>query len=263
MAELCADCANCFGLCCVGLTFTASSDFPVDKPAGTPCPNLTAAHRCTVHDTLRERGYVGCVSYECIGAGQRVSQQTFGGRDWRWHSDIAAEMFAALPVMRQLHELLAYLADAAARPAARGLHETVRGAAAEVESYAAAGPRELLETDLDELRTRIGPLLREVSVLVRAGFAGPDRAGADLAGADLHGADLRGADLRGGCLIAADLRSARLNTADLIGADLRAANLSGADLTDALYLTQAQLNSARGDLKTAISRPFERPGHWT
>ena len=69
MVELRADCASCFALCCVGLTFIASVDFPVDKPAGEPCVNLTPAHRCGVHASLRSRGYAGCVSYDCIGAG--------------------------------------------------------------------------------------------------------------------------------------------------------------------------------------------------
>ena len=33
--ELQADCAHCFGLCCVALPFARSADFAVDKPAGT------------------------------------------------------------------------------------------------------------------------------------------------------------------------------------------------------------------------------------
>jgi hypothetical protein len=37
----------------------------------------------------------------------------------------------------------------------------------------------------------------------------------------------------------------------------------GADLTGALFLTQAQLNAARGDQATALSSALPRPSHWT
>ncbi|RQX15913.1 oxetanocin A resistance protein, partial [Micromonospora arida] len=39
-AQLRADCGRCFGLCCVVPAFAASADFAIDKPAGSPCPNL-------------------------------------------------------------------------------------------------------------------------------------------------------------------------------------------------------------------------------
>ena len=81
--ELHADCARCFGLCCVALPFARSADFAVDKPAGTPCTNLQEDFRCGIHGALRERGFAGCTVFDCFGAGQKVSQVTFGGQDWR------------------------------------------------------------------------------------------------------------------------------------------------------------------------------------
>lgn len=49
---------------------------------------------------------------------------------------------------------------------------------------------------------------------------------------------------------------------DVLGVDLRDADLSGADLDGALYLTQMQVNSARGDSRTVLPDGFERPSHW-
>jgi hypothetical protein len=83
MTELKADCANCFGLCCVALQFTASSDFAFDKAAAEPCRNLLADFGCSIHPQLRQRGMKGCTVYECFGAGQRVAQQTYAGQSWR------------------------------------------------------------------------------------------------------------------------------------------------------------------------------------
>lgn len=51
--------------------------------------------------------------------------------------------------------------------------------------------------------------------------------------------------------------------ADLIGADFRDANLSGADLTGAIFLTQVQVNSAKGNDQTKLPSTVMRPMHWT
>lgn len=82
-------------------------------------------------------------------------------------------------------------------------------------------------------------------------------------GAKLKGADLRYANLRGAYLIAADLRGADLRAADLIGADFRDADLSGANLATSIFLTQFQVNAARGDASTKLPPSLSRPGHWT
>ncbi|MGH3324354.1 MAG: pentapeptide repeat-containing protein, partial [Streptomyces sp.] len=68
--------------------------------------------------------------------------------------------------------------------------------------------------------------------------------------------------LRGARLVAADLRNADLRAADLIGADFRDADLSGADLTGSIFLTQPQLDAAKGDATTRIPGGLQRPAHW-
>jgi uncharacterized protein YjbI with pentapeptide repeats len=106
-----ADCTRCSGLCCVAPAFTASADFAIDKPAGRPCPHLAGDFRCGIHERLRPEGFPGCAVYDCFGAGQQIVQVIFGGRDWRTEDDLAAPMFAALPVVRAMHELLWHLAE--------------------------------------------------------------------------------------------------------------------------------------------------------
>ncbi|MFD3569134.1 pentapeptide repeat-containing protein, partial [Streptomyces sp. NPDC058667] len=106
------DCANCFGLCCVALPFAKSADFAVDKPPGEPCRNLQEDFRCGIHTRLRPSGFQGCTVYDCFGAGQQVSQVTFGGVSWREAPETTSRMFDVFYVMRQLHELLRYLTEA-------------------------------------------------------------------------------------------------------------------------------------------------------
>jgi uncharacterized protein YjbI with pentapeptide repeats len=241
-------------LCCVAPAFAKSADFAIDKPAGRPCPNLAGDFRCAIHDRLPERGFPGCVVFDCFGAGQQVTQVTFGGREWRGTPGIAGQMFAVLPVMRQLHELLWYVTQALELAAARRLHPKLRGALEETTALTAGTPEELLALDLDAHRRRVNPLLQKASELARAGAGGrrADYRGANFIGRRMKGADLRGASLRGALLIGADLRGADLRTADFTGADLRGADLRGADLTGALFLTESQVKAAVTDATTTL-----------
>ncbi|MEU6854653.1 pentapeptide repeat-containing protein [Actinacidiphila alni] len=261
--ELVSDCGNCFGLCCVALAFTRSADFAADKAAGEPCGHLGGDDRCGIHDGLRGRGYRGCTVYDCLGAGQKLSRITFGGSDWRGAADGGRAMFALLPVVRQLHELLRYLGEIVALPAARPVHAAAAEAAARISALSLGDADSLLALDVAAERAAVNEILLRGSALARAGLRGRDRRGADLVGSRLRGANLRGADLRGAYLIAADLRGADLRLADLIGADLRDADLRGADLSGALFLTPPQLAAARGDSATTIPSAFARPPHWT
>ncbi|ASU79693.1 pentapeptide repeat-containing protein [Actinopolyspora erythraea] len=263
-SELRADCSNCFGLCCVALPFTASADFPVDKAAGTPCGNLLADFRCGIHTRLRDEGFAGCVTFDCFGAGQRVSHHTFGGTDWRRAPETARAMFDSFAVMRQLHELLWYLTEALELARPRELREELREAHERVERLTGHSAEALVALDPNALRDEINPLLLRTSELAREGLpgSGVNHRGADLLGADLCNADLRGASLRGACLIGARLTGADLRTADVIGADLRGADLGGADLRGSLFLTQPQVNAARGDARTGLPDTVSRPAHW-
>jgi uncharacterized protein YjbI with pentapeptide repeats len=263
--DLRADCARCFGLCCVAPAFSASADFAIDKAAGKPCHNLQSDFRCGIHGTLRERGFPGCTVYDCFGAGQRIAHVTFGGQDWRETPAIAAQMFAAFTVMRQLNELIWYLTEALTLQPARSLHGDLGRALDETERLTHQGPDDLVELDVAAHRQDVNRLLLRTSELVRAGAPRQkvDRRGADLIGKNLRGADLRGANLRGAYLIGADLRGADLRMADLIGVDFRGADLAGADLTDSIFLTQFQINAAKGDLGTRLPAALHRPPHWT
>lgn len=266
---LTADCARCFGLCCAALPFARSADFPEDKAAGQPCRNLQTDFRCGIHSRLRDDGWKGCTVFECFGAGQQVSQVTFDGVSWREAPATGTQMYAVFAVMRQLHEMLWYLRevdelgdDGVATTAVR----------TELLAHVNSSPERLEAFDVAALRGRVGAVLREASsrhrrslrahANTRKSLLRKVAAGADLAGTDLSGRDLRGVDLRGASLIAADLRTSDLRHADLLGADLRDARLSGADLRGALFLTQPQVNAARGDRRTRLSARLRRPSHW-
>ncbi|WP_445996862.1 pentapeptide repeat-containing protein [Okibacterium fritillariae] len=268
---LAADCANCFGLCCVALSFARSADFAFDKPAGEPCANLQTDFACGIHERLRPSGFRGCTVFDCSGAGQKVSRDMYGGVSWRDDPAVRAEMFAVFPVVRDLHELLWYLAEASELSVDAALRDEVAAAFASTRDLTDLAPGDLLSRDIEPLRSRVGEMLGRVSEQVRGQLTPPwtpsavtRKVGprADLMGARFAGRDLRGANLRGSLLIAADLRGTDLTGTDLLGVDLRDAVLDGAQLDGALFVTQRQLNSARGSSATVLPAWVDRPSHW-
>ncbi|MFI2702231.1 pentapeptide repeat-containing protein [Cellulosimicrobium composti] len=284
--DLRSDCARCTALCCVGLHLVRSADFAIDKPAGTPCPNLRGDFGCGIHSRLRESGFPGCVAYDCLGAGQRVTaavRAAHDGATWRDDPAAARDAFAALPVVTQLHELLWYLTEVLALDAAAPVHDDARLALDRTAALAALAPADLLALDVGAVRREVGPLIDRAGALVRdaarsgrgsrasSTAGGPAsaprprslvepspavrrrlRPGADLVGADLRALDLTGADLRGALLLGADLRGSRLDVVDLLGADLRGADARDTDLSRALFLTPAQAGAVRRDERTAL-----------
>jgi Pentapeptide repeats (8 copies) len=262
--ELRADCSRCVALCCVAPTFGASADFAIGKPAGVPCPNLAADLGCAIHPRLREAGFAGCVTFDCFGAGQHLTQDTYDGLDWRDAPEVAPQMFAAFAVMVRLHELLWHLREALAMPQVPALHPALQAAFDHTVRLTSLPPEDLVEVEVVSHRQEVNELLVRVSAVVRSHAPQPtrDHRGADLIGANLRAADLVGASLRGAQLVGADLRGADLTLTDLTGADLRGARLGGALLAGSLFLTQPQISSAVGDATTTLPESLTRPPPW-
>jgi uncharacterized protein YjbI with pentapeptide repeats len=199
-SNLRVDCENCFGLCCVALSFAASADFAVDKDGGKPCPNLQPDFRCSIHKNLRQQGFKGCTVFDCFGAGQKVSQVTFEGIDWRDRPETAKKMFDVFPIMQQLHEMLWYLTEALTLKASRPLHNELSFMLEETERLTRLCPDALMKLDIPSHRTDVGALLLRTSELVRAVSRSHDQNSRkskkiDRQGADLIGANLKGSDL--------------------------------------------------------------------
>src|SRR3954454_1041764 len=126
--QLRADCSRCAALCCVGPAFARSSDFAIDKPAGTPCLHLLDDFRCEIHDRLRPEGFAGCTVFDCFGAGQRTLA-AYDGRSWRDAEVSASEQLAVFEALRVVHELLWHLAEVLRREEATAVHAEARALA--------------------------------------------------------------------------------------------------------------------------------------
>jgi hypothetical protein len=227
-----ADCTRCFALCCE-LPFARGRDFPEDKAAGARCRNLAGNHECTVHAQLLDLGWRGCVAFDCFGAGQQVCQVSYASVDDPTRVEERAAVFA---VVRQLHEMRFLLGDPGC--AASSYADLARALDSELAEQAGLPPAALVAVDLPALRDRARDIFTRVA------------------------AERGGVDVRGTMLLAGDLRRQGLRGANLLGADLRDTDVRGADLSTALFLTQSQVNAARGDAATRLPARLSRPTHW-
>lgn len=110
------DCSRCAALCCMAPAFDAGPSFALDKPAGTPCPYLRGNGRCRIHDQREQAGFSGCIRFSCDEAGQRVTQDCFGGQSWRKQPQLAVPMMLAFQKARRIHGWLLLLHQAKKLP---------------------------------------------------------------------------------------------------------------------------------------------------
>lgn len=212
------------------------------------------------------------MAYDCLGAGQKVAQVIFGGKDWMKNPDTSKLMFDTFLIVHQLHELLWYLTEALAFQKAHELHDKINTMIDLTESYSCLNPDMILKLDMKKHWMDANALLMEAGKIERGSrnsegklpfkYSKLPGGRPDLFGRDLRKTNLAGADLRGACLIAANLSGLDLTRTDFIGADLRDADLSGADLSRSIFLTQAQINTTKGNSDTKLPFTLQSPMSW-
>ncbi len=160
--DLKADCTRCAALCCMAPAFDKSLSFGIDKPAQTPCPNLDEAGACVIHEKLTERGFSGCVAYQCFGAGQRVTQDIFAGRSWLAEPQLKASMTRAFMALRQIHELLAMLAEAGKLPLDAAERRTLTELAGAMQPAGGWSEETLASAPLEEMAAQTHQFLQSL-----------------------------------------------------------------------------------------------------
>jgi len=132
-----------------------------------------------------------------------------------------------------------------------------------IEAATRAAATELLATEPAEFRQQAGDC-SDVLVRTRVALCMTAQIGAGVI-LPLRGCETQSCVARAwgaALMVAADPSGADLRVADVLGANLRGADLTGADLRGAIFLTQCQLNSARGSLTTVLPEAFAVPTHW-
>ncbi|WP_243122666.1 pentapeptide repeat-containing protein [Kineothrix alysoides] len=257
------NCEKCRGLCCVALYFSKFDGFPSDKVSGTPCHNLDSDFCCSIHSELYSKQMKGCLAYDCFGAGQIVASLYEPG-DWRSNSQIAQEIFEVFIKVFHLQQILWYLSEILTLMPAKTLWKKTSIYIDELHILIQSSPKDILNFDIEELRTKVNPLLKEAGELVKREVCHTNREikKKDFIGHNFKKSKLDGYNFSSALLIAANLESCSLTGSNFIGADLRDTNIKNADLRESIFLTQGQINAAKGNKNTRIPKHLIRPLSW-
>lgn len=259
------DCENCCGLCCVALYFSKMDGFPEDKTAGIACKNLQQNNTCQIHTQLLKKGLKGCMTYDCFGAGQHATQFLAKKPDWKELSKKDAEMiFKAYMVILQLHQVLWYLTEASILCLPDAEKAQTEVLIAEGKLLGTQCLETLQDFDIEPFREKANTLLKHICTLLaaRSHINVLAEQNKNFLGKNMKRKNLTGNDFSMSLLIAANLEQANLYGANFLGADLRDTNIQNTDLSQSLFLTQMQVNAAKGNSSTILPPYLTKPTFW-
>lgn len=258
-----SDCSKCSGLCCAALFFSKMDGFPEDKSEGKPCINLQKDFRCKIHRELEKNKMKGCIGYDCFGAGQQVTQFIYFGQTWQDVPKQAKEIFDVFIVVFQLYQIRYFLLESMAIFPAKALKNDVKALIEENEMICNCKPKDIIMFDIKNYRDRVNVLLKQVCSLLQKSLCCENKkCPSDFLGRNFKDKDMRGLDLSTKLLIAANFNNCVFDGTIFLGADTRDADFSNADLKDAVFLSQGQINSAKGNRNTKLPQYLDYPVTW-
>ena len=249
-ASLYTDCTKCRGLCCRALYFSRLDGFPHDKAPGVACRYLCDDYQCSIYHELKQKGLKGCQNYDCLGAGQAAVQKD---------TPTDTDLFAVYLKLYPIHQMLWYLMEAVQMKETITFQPELQGHIRTLNSLRNQAWQNLLHANLDSLHEQTNRMLKRTiqqkqlqnhglgDHLIGRRFTGQALRNTDFTMKPLLGADFSNCDLRGSCFL---------------GCDLRDCTIAGSDLRGCFFLTQMQINSARGNMLTKLPENLKRPAHW-
>lgn len=261
--QLKGDCEKCSGLCCTALFFSKGDGFPENKGAGKPCSKLDKNYRCKIHHELKERHLKGCIGYDCFGAGQHVTQNLYQRETWQTLKEQSQEIFDVFIMIAQLFQIRYFLEESILIVQSKALLNDIQGLIDENEALCNATPQAILDIDINRYRSKVNITLKQVCDYVLKPFKGShNKLITGFIGKNFSSRDMSGLDLSMKLLIAANFDGCIFNGAVFLGADTRDANFSNADLREAVFLTQGQINSAKGNRNAKLPPYLAYPVTW-
>ncbi len=259
--KLKADCEKCSGLCCVALYCMKTDGFPADKEAGKPCKHLSSDFRCEIHSKLADKNMRGCLAYDCFGAGQKTTQIYHSIGTWKTNFEQANEIFEAFRVVFMLHYMLWYLVEAFSLISDEQLKSTIDALIFENEQMIRHLPGDISQLCVEKYRLKVNEVLKQISSMISVDAADKIRS-VDYFGKNFEKENLDRRNFSMSLMIAANLEGCSLKGTNFLGADMRDAKLKNTDLSECIFLTQMQINSARGNSNTKIPKKLSRPTNW-
>lgn len=239
------NCENCCGLCCVTPYIRKTNGFPKDKEAGNVCGNLQTDYKCKVHPQLSQQGLKGCMAYDCFGAGQYVTRHIKTLPNWHNISiKEADDIFKSFLVVTGVHQTLWYLSQCLIVQLSQTDKEQARSLLAEGHALIEKSLEMLAVLNTQPFCKKSNEYLKHISMI----YQNSDK--------------MQAKDYMGRNMKQANLEQANLYGANFLGADISDTNICNTDLSECLFLTQIQINSAKGNRNTVLPPYLYKPKLW-
>lgn len=201
----------------------------------------------------------GCLTYECFGAGQKVTQIYESRGNWSTNPKQRKEIYGMFLIMTQLYQMRWYLIQAHNINLSSEANEEIRLLIQENEQITALEPNRLLGYNLDTYREKTNKILK---LIIEQISTPHNEKSKNFLGKNFKGKNLNGRDLSMSLMIATNLENCSLQRTNFLGADMRDANVKNTDLSESLFLTQMQINSTKGNAATKLPLYLTRPSGW-
>jgi len=259
--QLKSDCSKCSGLCCVALFFSKIDGFPENKIAGKACSHLMTDYCCNIHCQLTKQKMKGCIGYDCFGAGQHVTQSVYQGKTWNDLFEQSAEIFDVFTVVFQLHQIRYFLIESMLFSIVKPLEKEIHTLYVENIKICHSSIKEILSFDLEKYKTTVNLVLKQLCNLLLRNTNNKESS-IEFFGKSFKGKNMSGINLSSKLLIAANFEDCLFNGTIFLGADTRDTNFSNANLSESIFLTQGQINSAKGNRNTKLPKHLDYPITW-
>lgn len=251
------DCSKCCGLCCSALFFSKVDGFPENKKAGIPCSNLQENFFCKIHNKLEETNLKGCIGYDCFGAGQYVTQNLYNGETWLTLKNKKDEIFNVFIIIYQLFQIRYYLEEGKNIIKSNNLINNIKDLILENNAFITLSPTDILKINLKDYRAKVNICLKEVHNNLNI-----KKLNKVLYGKNFKLKNMNNLDLSMELLIGSNFDGCTFNETTFLGSDTRDANFSNANLSKAFFITQGQINSAKGNKNTRLPKDLDYPVTW-
>ncbi len=104
MSKFSYDCTKCAAFCCIALGYEQSDQFPYEKPQNERCKNLDSCDSCTIHDSLEDQNYHGCIKFSCHGAGPHLVK-CYSRVDWKKDPKLTQEVYDKFHFLRAAFQI--------------------------------------------------------------------------------------------------------------------------------------------------------------
>ena len=260
-SNLSINCKECTGLCCVALYFSKSDGFPENKKAGKPCVNLNNDFTCNVYTQLESKGLKGCITYDCFGAGQKVTHEWKTKGAWNTNNSIKQDIFKSFEINQLLNQIMWYLLDAYTicdESELTMINQLIR----ENINYSKKEVYDLLTSDIESYRNIVNIELKQLTSNL-AKQSNTKIVSKFQFEKDFSNQDISYMDFTMTFLIGSKLESCKAHYTNFLGTDLRDVSIKNTDLSESIFLTQFQVNSMLGNVHTKLPEGLTYPIQWS